>query len=150
DRGRAAVTLPADRRSRLGEMRQRRPARLFVDPHQSQAGREMDRPYRRRGRRAGHVPAGLGDASVRRRRGAGRSRARRGRDQRSIQNSCSTGTLRAWASLIARVAEGVNTPFSTVLMVLRLTPTRSASAAWVSEAFSRSDLIELASRSVTG
>ena len=54
------------------------------------------------------------------------------RDQRSIQNSCSTLSPSAWASLIASVAEGVKTPFSTVLMVLRLTPTRAASSAWSS------------------
>jgi hypothetical protein len=43
--------------------------------------------------------------------------------------------------LIARVADGVNTRFSTVLMVFRLTPTRAASSAWVQP------LASLASRS---
>ncbi len=51
------------------------------------------------------------------------------------------------ASLIASKADGTNTPFSTVLMVLRLTPTRSASSAWVRPSRARSSFNRLTSRS---
>ena len=49
----------------------------------------------------------------------------------SSEKISSTGQPSARASLSASRVEGMNTPFSTVLMVLRLTPTSSASAAWV-------------------
>ena len=97
----------------------------------AQSERQAHRPHRRRGRRVRHVPARLGHAPGRRARSAGRPHPRSRRDQRSIQNSCSTLSSSASASLIASVADGVNTPFSTVFTVLRVTPTRSASSAWV-------------------
>src|SRR6185437_15497180 len=46
-------------------------------------------------------------------------------------NSASTVVCSARASFSARRVEGTKTPFSTVLMVLRVTPTRSARSAWV-------------------
>ena len=48
----------------------------------------------------------------------------------------------------ASTVEGTNTPFSTVLIVLRLTPTISASAAWVRPRSARSACSRLQSRSV--
>ena len=52
-------------------------------------------------------------------------------NQSTSEKIASTGQPSARASLSASVAEGTKTPFSTVLTVLRLTPTISASAAWV-------------------
>ena len=49
-------------------------------------------------------------------------------EARSIQNSCSTGTLSAAASFRASRVEGTNTPFSTVLIVFRETGPISASS----------------------
>ena len=74
----------------IGKMHQRRPARLSFDPDQPRARRQVDRPYRRRGRSARHVPAGLGHAPCRHGRSPGRPRPRSRRDQFSIQNSRST------------------------------------------------------------
>src|SRR4051794_2398740 len=48
---------------------------------------------------------------------------------------------------MASVAEGVNTPFSTVFTVLRVTPTFSASSAWVRPSSDRRSFRRLASRS---
>ena len=131
----------------FGQMRQRRAARLSVDPHQRRSQRQAHRPDRRRGRAARHVPARLGHAPCRYLGRAGRFGPRGRRDQRSIQNSCSTLSPSAAASLIAKVADGVNTLFSTVLTVFRVTPTFSASSAWVRPSSMRRSLIRLASRS---
>src|SRR6478735_2556117 len=48
-----------------------------------------------------------------------------------MENSASTGSPSAFASLSAITVEGTNTAFSTVLTVLRLFPIKSASCAWV-------------------
>src|SRR5438309_1244627 len=71
-------------------MHQRRSARLFVDPDQPQAGREVDQPHRWRGRGHGHVRASLGHAPVGRLRGARRSGASGRRDQRQVIETLDT------------------------------------------------------------
>ena len=59
----------------------------------------------------------------------GRPHPRRSkRSVRAIQNSSSTGSSSARASLSASIAEGMNTPFSTVLTVLRRDPDRARRA----------------------
>ena len=128
--GSAADALAADRGPGLRPLRQRGPARLFVGPNQRRSQRQAHRPV------GGEValigmscPAGAAP---------GRPGDRPGRPdpagqaaQRSIQNSSSTLTPSALASLIASNADGVNTPFSTVFTVLRVTPTARSQPAWV-------------------
>src|SRR3569623_1301807 len=65
----------------------------------------------------------------------------------SSANKASTGLPIARASLSASVVDGTNTLFSTVLIVLRLTPTRSASSACVQPSRARSSRRVFVSRS---
>src|SRR3569623_481592 len=65
----------------------------------------------------------------------------------SSANKASTGLPIARASLSASVVDGANTLFSTVLIVLRLTPTRSASSACVQPSRARSSRRVFVSRS---
>ena len=62
DRRRAADPVPPHRRPGLGPLRQRRAARLSVDPHQRRPQGQAHRPGRRRGRRPRHVHPRLGHA----------------------------------------------------------------------------------------
>src|SRR6478609_9542247 len=61
------------------------------------------------------------------------------------KNSSSTAQPSSPASLSATTVEGTNTPFSTVFTVLRLTPIRSASSAWVQAFASRASRSRLPS-----
>ena len=54
----------------------------------------------------------------------------------------STGCPNALASLSASRVEGMKTPFSIVLMVFRLTPTRSANAAGLGKAMVGTQRVE--------
>ena len=74
---------------------------------------------------------GWGMHLVRRGRGAGRPDPRRSARSALDPEQLLDAKVERLASLIASVADGVNTPFSTVFTVLRVTPTRSASSAWV-------------------
>ena len=132
ERGPANDLLCQHRRPGLGALLQRRAARLSFHPNQPRARRQMDRPYRRRGRTVRYVSSGLGDASCptwpKRRATLSAPSKRSVLDPEQPLDTEPERRGKLDRQCRGRGEHAVFDRFT----VLRVTPTLSASSAWVS------------------